>query len=110
MHNMVYLIGRIVHEIEVKNVGEDKKISVISIAVQRPYKNEDGEYETDFFDIVLWDAIANNVCTYCTKGDLIGVKGRLQQSIYETEDGIKHNKVEIVAEKVSFLSSKKQED
>lgn len=107
MHNMVYLIGRITKDVEVRETGNDKQIAVVNIAVQRTYKNEDGEYEVDFFPVVLWNAIANNVCEYCAKGDLVGIKGHLQQSSYEV-DGEYRNKTEIIADKVSFLASKKE--
>ena len=106
MHNMVYLIGRITKDVEVRETGNDKQIAIVNIACQRNYKNEEGEYETDFFPVVLWNAIANNVCEYCSKGDLVGIKGHLQQSSYEV-DGEYRSKTEIIADKVSFLASKR---
>ena len=108
MHNMVYLIGRITKDVEVRETGNDKQIAIVNIACQRNYKNEEGEYETDFFPVVLWNAIANNVCEYCSKGDLVGIKGHLQQASYEV-DGEYRSKTEIIADKVSFLASKRED-
>ena len=79
MTNGVYLIGRLVRDPEIKELESGKKVCNITLAVQRPFKNADGEYETDFFDCSLWEGIAFNTSEYSKKGDLIGVKGRLQQ-------------------------------
>ena len=61
------------------------------------------------FNCVLWKGIAENTATYCKKGDLVGVKGRLQSREYEYEDE-RRKVVELVAEKVTFLSSKKADE
>ena len=63
------------------------------------------EYETDFLDCTLWTGIAENTHEYCKSGDVIGVKGRLQTWMLENEDGTKSKRMEIIAEKVTFLSS-----
>lgn len=99
MLNQIVLVGRLVKTPEIeKEDGKEK--SVITLAVQRSYKNEDGVYETDSINCVLWNGIASNTAEYCNKGDLISVKGRVQGN-----DG----KIEIIAERVTFLSSKKNE-
>ena len=67
----------------------------------RSYKNMNGEYETDFIPVTLWQGIAEQTTNYCKKGDLVGVKGRLQ---------VREGKVEVVAEKVTFLSSRKENE
>lgn len=101
MHNLVYLIGRLVDNPKLDEL-EGKQITKVQLAVQRSYKNIDGEYETDFFDCILWNGIASNTCEYCHKGDLIGIKGRLQN--IKNKHGNKYSN-EIVVEKLSFLSS-----
>ena len=106
MHNMVMLIGRLTSDLEINEVN-DKKVVKMTIAVQRTFKNIDGVYDTDFFDITLWEGIGVNTAEFCHKGDLVGIKGRLQDSVYEKEDGTKAHKLEIIAEKVTFLSNKK---
>jgi single-strand DNA-binding protein len=107
MLNQVILVGRLAREVETKELEGGKKKAYITLACPRSYKNADGLYDTDFIDITLWDGIATNTAEYCHKGDIIGIKGRLQTSTYEKEDGTKEYKKEIVAEKVTFLSSKK---
>ena len=107
MLNQFVGVGRLVAEPSVKETEDGKQVSNITIAVPRSYKNENGEYDTDFVDVVLWNVIAENTAEYCHKGDIIGVKGRIQTSNYETEDGEKRKSTQIVAEKITFLSSSK---
>ena len=106
MLNNVMLVGRLVQDPEVEESDSGKKRSQITLAVQRPYKNPNGVYETDFIDCVLWDGIALNTSEYCKKGDVVGVRGRLQTSNYETESGEKRKATQIIADKLTFLSSK----
>ena len=105
MLNQVILVGRLVRTPEVYETETGRKRSQITLAVARSYKNQNGEYDTDFLDCTLWTGIAENTAEYCKSGDVIGVKGRLQTWLLENEDGSKYKKVEIVAEKVTFLSS-----
>jgi single-strand DNA-binding protein len=109
MLNQVVIAGRLVKDPEIITSDNNKKRTYITVAVPRSYKNIDGNYETDFIRCVLWNAIAENTCEYCKKGDVIGVKGRIQTSNYEVE-GEKKYSMDILAEKVSFLSSKKADE
>lgn len=109
MLNQVVLVGRLIKDVEIKEFDNDKKVTSITLAIPRSFKNAEGEYETDFVECTLWNNIAENTAEYCKKGDIVGVKGRLQTNNYEKEDGIKVYKTEIIAEKVTFLSSKKEE-
>lgn len=108
MLNQVVIAGRLVSDPEIIVTENNKKRTLITVAVPRSYKNMEGNYETDFIRCTLWNVIAENTCEYCKKGDVIGVKGRIQTSNYEVE-GEKKYSMDIIAEKVSFLSSKKQE-
>ena len=72
------------------------------------YKNSNGEYDTDFLDCTLWSAVAESTSEYCETGDMIGIKGRLQTRVVETPEGTKRKKTEIIAEKVTFLTSNPQ--
>ena len=113
MLNQVIIVGRLVEKPIVKEKENGKKVSEITLAVQRSYKNADGIYETDFIKCTLWNGIAENTAEYCEKGDLVGVKGRLETSVYEKENGEKYRISNVIAEKVSFLSSgktKKEEE
>ena len=109
MQNLVYLIGRLASDPELKKTEKSKDYSTIIVAVQRSFKNSNGIYETDFIKCNLWNGIANNVNEYCKKGDLVGLKGRIQIRSYEENEETKYI-TEIIVDKVSFLSSKKQED
>lgn len=104
MLNQTILVGRLTKDVEVKELEGGKKVTNITIAVPRSFKNAEGNYDTDFINITLWDSIAQNTSEYCHKGDIIGVKGRIQNND-ETE-----YKNEIVAEKITFLSSKKEDN
>ena len=109
MLNQVVLVGRLTQEPTIEK-EDDKEKGYITLAVPRAYKNADGEYETDFIDCVLWNMIATNTSEYCHKGDIVGVKGRLQTELYEDEDGNKKKRINVIAEKVTFLTSKKSEE
>ena len=109
MLNQVILVGRLVRNPELQITESGRKRSSITLAVSRGYKNQDGEYDTDFFDCTLWTGIAENTHEYCKSGDVIGVKGRLQTWMLENDDGTKSKKVEIIAEKVTFLSSSRND-
>lgn len=109
MHNMVYLIGRLASDPEIKQLDDDRSTLSINLAVQRSFKNEDGIYETDFIRCILWNGVATHTIEYCHKGDLVGVKGRLQTRKYEVNDEVKYI-TEVIVDKISFLSSKKIEE
>ena len=102
MLNQVVMVGRLTSDPEINEVENDRKVATITLAVQRSYKNAEGVYETDFIKCILWNGIAENTAEYCKKGDVVGVKGRLEC--------LSGNELQVVAEKVSFLSSRKEED
>lgn len=99
MFNQVTLVGRLVEDPEInKNKdNKDKNSGSMVLAIQKNYKNADGVYETDFINVNLLNSIAQTTTEYCKKGDIVGVKGRLSSS---------NNQLNIIAEKVTFLSSK----
>lgn len=97
MLNQVVLVGRLVSDPEITETEAGKKVSVITLAVSRSFKNINGEYETDFIDCIAFDTIAETTKTYCKKGDVVGIKGRLQKKDNEP--------LSLIAEKVTFLSN-----
>ena len=101
MLNQVVMVGRLTSDPEINEVENDRKVATITLAVPRSYKNAEGVYETDFIKCTLWNGIAENTAEYCKKGDVVGVKGRLQC--------LSGNELQLIAEKVSFLSSGKTE-
>jgi single-strand DNA-binding protein len=98
MLNQVTLIGRLLKDVEIKEGVSGKKYTNITLAVPRSFKNIDGEYETDFINCITFGTVAENVNEYCKKGDLIGIKGRIEST---------NNNIRIIAEKVTFLSNSK---
>ena len=105
MLNQIVIVGRLVRDPELRQTEGGKKVTNITLAVPRSYKNSEGQYETDFIDCVLWTGIAENTSEYCKRGDILGVKGRVQTRLIEAEDGTQKKKTEIVAERVTFLTS-----
>lgn len=104
MLNQVTLVGRLTKDVELRKKG-NKIIGDLKLAVLRPFKNEEGIYETDFIPCTLYSEIAKNTSEYCKKGDIIGIKGRLQTF----KDGEK-TELFITAEKVTFLQSANKEE
>lgn len=108
MVNQIVLVGRIARTPETRITENGKKMTTLTLAVPRNYKNSNGEYDTDFLDCTLWSAVAESTSEYCETGDMIGIKGRLQTRVVETPEGTKRKKTEIIAEKVTFLTSNPQ--
>ena len=104
--NKVYLIGNLTRDPEVSETGSGLTLCRFSIAVNRNYSSSDGERQTDFFNITVWRALAENCGKYLKKGSKVAVVGSLQNRSYEDKDGIKRNVTDIVANEVEFLSSK----
>ena len=109
MLNELVLVGRLANEIRINKTETGKKIGNLTLAVPRSFKNMDGLYETDFVPCILWDEKAAIAKEYCHTGDIVGIKGRLQSIVIETEAG-RRSHLEVVAERLTFLSSKKIED
>ena len=110
MINQTLIVGRLVRDPDLRETENGKKTTNITLAVSRPFKNSNGEYDTDFINCSLWSGIAESTSEYCKKGDLLGVKGHIQTRVIENEDATKKYITEVVAEKVSFLSSKKEQN
>ena len=109
MLNQVVVVGRLVRDPELRETESGNKVTYITLAVPRSYKNSNNEYETDFIDCTLWKGIAESTSEYCHKGDLLGIKGRLQTGSYE-KDGEKKYTTDVIAEKITFLTSKKADE
>ena len=107
MLNQTVLVGRLVRDPELYETESGNKVTNITLAVPRSYKNSEGVYDTDFINCVLWKGVAESATEYCHKGDILGIKGRIQTRTVELDDESKKNITEVVAEKVTFLSSKK---
>lgn len=113
MFNSVILVGRLVEKPVIKQLETGGSVTNVVLAIARPFKNSDGNYETDFIKCTLWEGIAEATCEYCTKGSVIGVKGRLCMKSTEVtlESGKKTIKVlEVIGERVSFIHMNKEEN
>ena len=108
--NLVEIIGNITKDIELKETSTGVKYTRFSIAVNRPTKNENGEYDTDFFNVVAWRKTAEHISNYFGKGRKIAIVGRLQQNKYTDKDGVERTSVEIVANETYFIDKKKEEN
>ena len=107
MINNVTLTGRITKDLEKKETGKGTSVVNFSLAVDRRFKNSNGNREADFIGIQAWGMTADLLCKYCGKGSLIGVEGRIQTRNYENNQGQRVYVTEVVAENVTFLDSKK---
>ncbi len=106
MLNRIILIGRLTRDPELRYTPNGVAVATFTLAVDRNRKNAQGERETDFINIVVWQKQAENVANYLSKGKLAAVDGRLQIRSYEGQDGQKRWVTEVVAENVRFLSPK----
>ena len=102
--NSVLLIGRITKELEIKNIGDDKKVCEFSLAVNRM-----GSEQADFINCAIWGKQAENLVKYQGKGSLIAVSGTLRVDTYEVE-GQRRYKTYVLANNIEYLSSKSSEE
>ncbi|WP_080145437.1 single-stranded DNA-binding protein [Marinilactibacillus piezotolerans] len=105
--NQVALVGRIVREIELRDVGDEKIVLNNVIAIQRHYRTENGN-EADFIPFVVWGKRAELIEEYCDKGDLIGLSGKMQSRSYQNTDQETVYVVEMLVNDVQLLQPKKQ--
>ena len=103
MINQLVLTGRLTKDVDLRTTESGRTIANFSLAVNRNFKNANGEYDTDFVNCIIWGEGAKHLAKYCVKGDLIGIVGRLQTRTYEKENR-KIYVTEVVVENVTFLS------
>lgn len=99
--NTITIIGNVTRDPELRYLTSGTALAQLGVAVNRRYmQNNEWQEETSFFDVVCWRDLADNVSESISKGDRIIVTGRLEQRSWETQDGDKRSKVEIVADEV----------
>lgn len=108
MINRSVLVGRLTADPELKYTQNGVAVVNFTLAVNRPFKNN-GEQQADFISVVAWRKTAENVANFLNKGSLAGVDGRIQTRNYEGQDGRRVYVTEVVADQVSFLEPKQQE-
>lgn len=104
--NNVNLIGRLTKAPELKQTASNTSVLTGTLAVNRTFKNQNGEREADFINIVAWRQTAEIIAKYCGKGSQIGIVGRIQTRNYENQQGQRVYVTEVVAEHVELLDSK----
>jgi len=107
--NITVLLGTITKDIELKETNSGVKYTRFSIAVRRNYKNEEGEYDTDFFNIVAWRKTAEFISEYFGKGKRIAISGKLQNSKYTDKEGNERTSTEIIANDVQIIEKRGSE-
>ncbi|WP_202081553.1 single-stranded DNA-binding protein [Caldalkalibacillus salinus] len=105
MLNRVVLIGRLTKDPELRYTPNGVAVTTFTLAVDRPYTNQQGQRETDFINIVTWRGLAETCANYLKKGRLTAVEGRLQIRNFENNEGRRIYMTEIVADNVRFLES-----
>jgi single-strand DNA-binding protein len=104
MLNHVVLIGRLTRDPELRYTpGNGVPVATFTLAVDRPFTNQQGDREADFINIVTWRKLAENCANYLKKGSLAAVTGRLQIRSYDDNQGIRRKTSEVVADDVRFL-------
>lgn len=106
--NRVVLVGRITKDVKLSYTQSNIAVASFTIAVNRPYSNEDGNKEADFIQCVAWRKQAENMEKYVHKGDMLGIDGRISTRSYDTDDGTKYV-TEVVCDSVTFLETKKDQ-
>lgn len=110
MLNKIILMGRLTRDPELRKTQSGTPVASFSLAVDRDFKGQDGERETDFIDIVAWRGTAELVFKYFSKGRMMVVEGRLQIRDWKDKDGNNRRSAEVVADNVYFADSKKVSD
>lgn len=106
MLNRIVLIGRLTKDPELRYTPNGKAVATFTLAVDRQFKNQQGEREADFINIVVWGTQGENCANYLSKGKLAAVDGRLQIRSFDGQDGQRRWTTEVVADTVRFLSPK----
>ncbi|WP_440897387.1 single-stranded DNA-binding protein [Amphibacillus sp. Q70] len=106
MLNRVVLVGRLTKDPDLRYTASGIAVANFTIAVNRPFSNQQGDREADFINCVVWRKAAENLANYMSKGSLIGVDGRIQTRSYDGQDGKRVYVTEVVADTVQFLESK----
>ena len=109
MLNQLVLVGRVTYDPETIILEDGRKTLKFQLAVQRSFKNYAGEYDTDFISVTTWEGLTSAVENYLETGMMVAVKGRVQSWQYQLPEDRKLNMLEVIAERVTYLSSSKKD-
>lgn len=108
MLNSVVLVGRLTKDPELRYTQSNQAVATFSLAVNRRFKNQNGEREADFINCVIWRQQAENLANWCKKGNLIGITGSIQTRNFENQQGQRVYVTEVVADSFQLLEFNKQ--
>ncbi|MGT2715192.1 single-stranded DNA-binding protein [Streptococcus respiraculi] len=106
MINNVVLVGRMTRDAELRYTPSNQAVATFTLAVNRNFKNQNGEREADFINVVIWRQQAENLANWAKKGALVGITGRIQTRNYENQQGQRVYVTEVVAENFQLLESR----
>lgn len=106
MINNVILIGRLTRDVELRYTPQSQAVGQFTLAVNRNFKNQNGEYDADFINCVIWGKLAENFANWTKKGNLVGITGRIQTRNYENQQGQRVYVTEVVAESFQLLEKR----
>ena len=106
MINNVALVGRMTRDAELRYTQSNQAVATFTLAVNRNFKNQNGEREADFINIVIWRQQAENLANWAKKGTLLGITGRIQTSNYENQQGQRVYVTEVVADNFQILEKR----
>lgn len=109
MLNSICLVGRLTKDVELRYTPSNVAVATFTLAVNRTFKNENGDREADFINCVMWRQQAENLASWAKKGALIGITGRIQTRSYDNQQGQRVYVTEVVAEQFQLLESKGQQ-
>ena len=109
--NKIILIGRLTKDVELRYTQvTNTAVASFTLAVDRKFTKSDNEKQTDFFNVIAWNKLAENVSKYLSKGKQVAISGRLETRSWNDESGQKHNTIEIIAEEASFIDPKNKKN
>lgn len=107
MINNTTLVGRLTKDVDLRYTSNGTATGTFTLAVNRPFKNANGEQEADFIPCVIWRKNAENFANFTRKGSLVGITGRIQTRTYDNKEGQRVYVTEVVADNFALLESKK---
>lgn len=107
--NVANLIGRLTKDVELRYTENKVAVGNLTLAVNRSFKNKEGNYDADFINCIAYKTQAETLNKYVKKGDKLGIEGRIQTRSYDSQDGLKKYVTEVIVDKIHFLENKKDE-
>ncbi len=108
--NRVILVGRLTRDPELRTLPTGNAVATFTLAINRNFRNKDGNIDADFINVSVFGRQAENVGKYLSKGSQLGCEGRIQSRSYDAQDGSKRYVTEVIAENVEFMSSPRKDD